>query len=215
MHRESLKGFRTDALLLWRATTARAARVPVKAWVVLGVFLMAAFLTALHTAFSAKTATLHLRVQHGLRSVEMSVWVDGDLAYSGQIMGALHKRLGLIPDSVQRTWSQRVPVSPGKHLIRVRIASDDGFVQENAISGDFVRNGERDLAVFERHSSLLLSWQIGTSGVAEGSSGLGLGRYASTLFLTIAGSIVSALTGYVIKELPKRIGSRQEAVPKS
>ncbi len=145
----------------------------------------------------------------------MSVWVDGDLTYSGQITGALHKRFGLIPDSVQRTWSQRVPVSPGKHLIRVRMASDDGSVQENAISGEFVRNGERELAVSERHSSLLLSWHINSSGVADGSSGFGLGRYASTLFLTLAGSIVSALTGYVIKELPKQIGSRQEAAPKS
>jgi len=161
MHRESLKRFGTDALLLWRSATAWAARVPVKAWVVLGVFLMAAFLMALHTAFSA---TLHLRVQHGLRSVQMSVWVDRDLAYSGQIMGTLHKRLGLISDSVQRAWSQRVPVSPGKHLVRVRMASDDGSVPENAISGKFVPNGERDLAVSERRSFLLLSWQISSSG---------------------------------------------------
>ena len=215
MHRESLKGFWTGASLLWRTMRVWAARVPVKAWVVLGVFLMAAFLMALHTAFSAKTATLHLKVQHGLRSVQMSVWVDGDLAYSGQIMGTLHKRLGLIPDSVQRTWSQRVPVSPGKHLVRVRMASDDGSVQENAISGEFVRKGERDLAVSERHSFLLLSWQISSSGVADGSSDFGLGHYASTLLLAIAGSIVSALTGYVIKELPKQIGSRQGAEPNS
>jgi len=34
------------------------------------------------------------------------------------------------------------------------------------------------------------------------------------LFLTIAGSIISALTGYAIKELPKQIGSRQSEAPK-
>lgn len=212
MHQEPLRWFWANALLRWRAATAR---VPVTAWVVLGLFLMAALLTALHTAFSAKSATLHLKVQHGLSSVQMSVWVDGDLAYSGQIMGALHKRFGLVPDSVQRTWSQRVPVSPGKHLIRVRMVSDDGSAQENAIGGEFVRNSERELAVSERHRTLLLSWQMGSSGVVDGSSGSGLGRYASTLFLTIGGSIMSALTGYVIKELPKRVGSRQEVAPRS
>lgn len=214
MYREPLKGFWTDALLVWRTARAWAVRVPVKAWVVLGVFLVAAFLMALHTAFSAKTATLHLKVQHGLHSEQISVWVDGDLAYSGQIMGSLHKMFGLIPDALQRSWSQRVPVSPGKRLIRVRIASDDGSVQEDEISGEFVRNSERDLAVSARHRTLLLSWQINSSGVADGSSGSGFGRYAGTLFLTIAGSIVSALTGYVIKELPKQIGSRQDAARK-
>jgi hypothetical protein len=60
--------------------------------------------------------------------------------------GGTAQGVGLVPDSVQRTWSERVPVSPGKHLIRVRIASDDGSVQENAISGEFVRNGERGAA---------------------------------------------------------------------
>ena len=215
MHQQPLRGFWANAMLRMRAATAWTARVPVKAWVVLGLFLMAALLTALHTAFSAKSATLHLKVQHGLSSVQMSVWVDGDLAYSGQIMGALHKRFGLVPDSVQRTWSQHVPVSPGKHLIRVRMVSDDGSAQENAIGGEFVRNSERELAVSERHRTLLLSWQMGSSGVVDGSSGSGLGRYASTLFLTIAGSIMSALTGYVIKELPKRVGSRQGVAPRS
>ena len=214
MNRESLMRLWQGGLLAWRNIRAWAARVPSKAWVVLGLFLLAAFLMALHTAVAGKTATLHLRVQHGLRSVQMSVWVDGELAYSGQIMGTLHKRFGLIPDSTQRTWSQRVPVVPGEHLVRVRMVSDDGSVAENAISGKFVRDGERDLAVSERHSSVLLSWQTSSSGAAQTSSGWSLGPYASTLFLTVAGSIVSALTGYLIKELPKQIGSHQNATPK-
>ena len=215
MQNGACKQFWTDVLRLWGGARAWVARVPRKGRVVLAVFLVAAAFLALHTALSAKTATLHLKVQHGLRSVQMSVWVDGELAYSGQIMGVLHKRLGLIPDSVQRTWSQRVPVSPGKHWIRVRMASEEGSVQENAINGEFVRDGERDLAVSERRSFLLLSWQTSGGGVAHSSLGLGLGRYAGTLLLTIAGSIVSALTGYVIRELPKKIVFRQEDVPKS
>ncbi len=214
MDHEFPSGLLEDALLVWRTARAWAVRVPLKAWGVLAVFLMAAFLMAVHTAFSAKTAALNLKVQHGLHSVQISVWVDGNLAYAGQITGSLHKRFGLIPESLQRNWSQRVPVAPGRHLIRVRIASDDASVQEDEIGGEFVRNGERDLAVSARRGSLLLSWQTSSHGVADGTSGSMLGRYASTLFLTLLGSIASAMTGYAIKELPKLIRSRQDVPAK-
>ncbi|PYX71808.1 MAG: hypothetical protein DMG72_16350 [Acidobacteria bacterium] len=212
---EKQSPLRAPATLFWQKTRQQAARVPIKAWIVLGLFTVAAILMALYTASLAKTATLHLKVQHGFRSAQIYLWVDGDLAYSGKLTGSAKKKFGLIPDSVQGSLSQNVPLTSGKHLIRVQVASDDGSTVDDGISGEFVRNSERNLSVSARRGDLSLSWQVANSTVGESPDHVGwLGRYASTLFLTIAGSIISALTGYAIRELPKQIGSRQSEAPK-
>ncbi len=138
---------RAPATSFWQKTRQQAARVPTKVWIVLGLFAVAAILMALYIASLAKTATLHLKVQHGFRSAQIYLWVDGDLAYSGKLTGSAKKKFGLIPDSVQGSLSQNVPLISGKHLIRVQIASDDGSTVDDSISGEFVRNSERNLSV--------------------------------------------------------------------
>jgi len=40
-------------------------------------------------------------------------------------------------------------------------------------------------------------------------------RYAGSFFLTIAGSVMSALTGLAIKELPARLRSTSGSAPKA
>jgi hypothetical protein len=61
-----------------------------------------------------------------------------------------------------------------------------------------------------------MNWQDLPVQVAESASTLGwMARYTSTLLLTAAGSIISAITGYAIRELPKQIGSRQAETPKA
>src|SRR5438552_18010729 len=127
---------------------------------------MSAILMALYTASLAKTATLHLKVQHGFRSAQIYLWVDGDLAYSGKLTGSAKKKFGLIPDSVQGSLSQNVPLTSGKHLIRVQVASDDGVARDDTISGDFSRNSERTLSVSARRAGIALSWQ-GATGVTS------------------------------------------------
>lgn len=215
MDQQSTVELRAQAAVVWQRVRTLAAGVPLKAWVVLGFFLTAALLMAVHTALSAKDANLRLKVQHSFRSAQLSVWVDGELAYSGKLTGYIRKRFGLIPDSLQGTLSETLPVSSGTHQVCVRVASDDGSVQEDTISAQFARNSQRTLLVSARHSDLGLSWQGESSAVAEASSESGwVGRYAGTLLLTIAGSIISALTGYAIKELPGHIRARQSAAPK-
>jgi hypothetical protein len=192
-----------------------AGRVPATAWVALGLFLLAAVFTALHTVYGRRDASLRLRVQHSLRSAQLSVWVDGDLAYSGKIVGSTRKRFGLI-ESIQGSLSETLPVSSGTHQVRVRVVSDDGTAQENTITGEFDRNSQRTLSVTARRDDVSLNWQGTGTAVSEAaaSSSGWLGHYASTLLLTLAGSIMSALAGYAIRELPKQIASRQDAVPK-
>ena len=92
---EKQSPLRAPATLFWQKTRQQAARVPIKAWIVLGLFTVAAILMALYTASLAKTATLHLKVQHGFRSAQIYLWVDGDLAYSGKLTGSAKKKFGL------------------------------------------------------------------------------------------------------------------------
>ena len=189
---------------------SQLARVPLKAWIVLGLFLVAAILMALHTALYSQDASLHLKLQHGFRSARLSVFIDDGLAYSAHLSGSTKKRFGLIPDSVQGNLTQAIPVSSGKHAIRVRVEPDDGVPVEESTSAEFASHSERDLSAAARRGGVSLTWQ-GTNAVAESSSSGASGwfsRYAGSLFMTIAGSIISALTGYAIRELPGQLRNR-------
>jgi hypothetical protein len=88
--------------------------------------------------------------------------------------------------------------------------------RKTGISGDFAHNSERELSVSAQQSRLSLSW-LGTSiAPAETSSSFGwFLRYGGSLVLTIGGSIISALTGYAIRELPARLRSTSEPGPKA
>jgi|SRR5579862_4788906 len=212
-----IESVRAAAFALWQKIRSRASRLPAKAWVVLGLFLIAATLMALHTALSEKDSNLRLKVQHSFRSAQIAVWVDGDLSYSGKLIGSVRKKYGLFSESVQGSLSQTIPISSGKHTIRVQVTADDGSSQQDTISGDFAAKSERTLSVSARHSDVSLSWQGGNVAGADSSgSGSGwLARYANTLFLTIAGSIISALAGFAVKEVPGYVKSRQEPAPKA
>ena len=197
-----------------------AVRVPAKAWVVFGLFLVAAILMALHSAFLANDSTVRLKVQHSFRSAQLSVWVDGDRAYSGKLTGTLRKRFGLIPDSMQGNLSQTIAVPSGKHQVKVRVEPEDGEPAEDVINGDFSSNSQRTLSVVARRGDVSLSWA--STGTADDASSPApsqpgwFSRYAGALIATIAGSIISALTGFALKELPGHIRARQQdAAPKA
>ncbi len=217
MSPENPTQIRAHARLLYQQACRWVARVPIKARVVLALFLAAAVLMAVHTALTAKDANLHLKLQHNFRDAQVSLWVDDDLAFSGKLTGVVKKRFGLIPtDTAQGSLSQVIPVRAGRHTLRVRIQPDDGAAQEDIINGDFPKAIESVLLVSAHHSSMAMSWQGGSSAPVETANTLGwLTRYASSFFLTIAGSIMSAVAGYVLKELPSRLRPARDTAPKA
>jgi len=171
MNRQILAQLRSKAESVDQQARKWAARVPGKARIVLALFLVAAVLMAVHTAFTAKDAILHLKVQHGFRDARISLWVDDDLAFSGRVTGSAKKRFGLIPtDLMQGSLSQIIPVRSGQHKVRVKVEPDDAAAQEDSVSGNFASNAERSLLVTARHSSLLLSWQGSGGAPLETSS---------------------------------------------
>lgn len=218
MEPEHVAQLRKKAVQIYQNARLRAVRVPVKARIVLVLFLIAAVFMAMYSAFTAKDSSLHLKLQHDFRNAQVSVWVDDDLAYSGRVTGSTKKRFGLIPtDSAQGNLSQIIPVRSGHHNIRLRIEPDDASAaQGDSLSGEFSPHVERDLIVSARHSGLAASLQGASRAAVEASSNSGansgwLSRYAGSLFLTIAGSIMSALAGYAIKELPARFRSPSDS----
>ncbi len=215
MNREYAVQLRETTTSLYRRGRQWAARVPLRARIILGLFLFSAVLMAIYTSLTAGDASLHLRLQHDFRSAQVSVWVDGDLAYSGRVTGSTRKRFGLIPtDSAQGNLSQIIAVRSGSHNIRLRIEPDNGAMQEESTHANFSPHTERDLVVSARHNGLTASWQgMGRAPVATSSSVGWLSEYAGSLFLTVAGSIVSALAGYAIKELPARRRSPSGSAP--
>jgi hypothetical protein len=182
--------------------------------IMFGLFFFAALLVALHTALSTKDASLHLTVQHSFRSADISLWIDGDLAYSGKLTGSIKKKFGLIAGSVQGSLSEIVPVSSGIHQIRVQVQPEGGTSQQNTVTGDFAANTERKLSISARPGSLSLAW-LGSTTPAPSSGSSWFAHYASALFLTIGGSIVSAITGFALRELPGHIRSRQDSAVKA
>ena len=208
---------RQKAAQLYQRARLRAALVPVKVRIVLGLVLVAGVLLAMYTALTAKDSSLHLKLQHDFHGAQVSLWVDDELAYSGKITGSARKRFGLIPsDSAQGNLSQIIPMRSGRHNIRLRIEPEDAATQEDSVSGDFSPHTERDLSVSARHSGLSVSWQgTGRSLVETSSTFNWFSRYAGSLFLTIVGSIMSALAGYAIKELPARIRSTSDSGPEA
>ena len=208
---------RQKAAQLYQRARLRAALVPVKVRSVLGLILVAGVLLAMYTALTAKDSSLHLKLQHDFHGAQVSLWVDDELAYSGKITGSARKRFGLIPtDSAQGNLSQTIPMRSDRHNIHLRIEPEDAGMQEDSVSGDFFPHTERDLSVSARHSGLSVSWQgTGRSLVETSSTFNWFSRYAGSLFLTIVGSIMSALAGYAIKELPARLRSTSDSAPEA
>jgi hypothetical protein len=210
---ESTARIRAQAVRRYEQSRAWLARLPAQARIILALFLLAAVLMVLHTASSGKDASLHFTLQHGFRSADFSLWVDGDLAYSGKLRGSTKKKFGLIPGSVYGRLSEIVPVSAGTHRIRVQVKSEDGSTQQDSLTGDFSHNSERELSVSARPNGVSLAWQAtNASGPSSGSGWFA--RYAGALCLTIGGSIISAITGFALRELPAHIRARESVEPK-
>ena len=215
MDSQHTTGLRSRVSDIYQRRRELASRVPAKAWVVLGLFFIAAILMALHTAMSSKDAYLRLNLQHSFRNADLAVWVDGDRVYSGKLHGVSRKKFGLLNEGVHGSLSENIAVPSGKHRVRLQVTSDDGSV-EDSVSGEFIRNHEVALLATARPSAVSLAWESAAGQNDSPAEGPGwFARYAGTVFLSIGGSIISALTGFAIKEVPARLRSRQPTEEKA
>ncbi len=200
---------------LWLLFNEQRQRLSLKTQIAAGLFLAVMVFLGLYTVLSSKDSILHLRVQHSFRSARIAVFVDNEAVYSGTLNGVMKKKYVVFGDTLEGSLSHDIPVTSGSHRVRVQITSGDGTTEQDSVLGDIAKNSERTLLVRARSGDVALSWQGGSSGSEESSVASAgeswMGRYAGTLILTVAGSIVSALTGFVIRELPGYLKSRQSS----
>ena len=206
-----------SASRLWRQTMARCAgqlrRVPFRLKIIalLALGTLAIFLS-FHRASPARTANLHVMVQHGLRSAQLKIWVDDRLAYQGRITGSMRKRFGLIPGAVQGSFAHAVQVASGKHTVRMQVtAAGEGYDEVGTLDGQFPASAEVNLLATARRHDLTLEWQ----GTSIAASDTDPPWYVKSLLMTMAGSIFSALTAFVIRELPNLARRGGETISKA
>jgi len=149
---------------------------------------------------TGKSASLHLICQHSLRSGELRVWADDQLVFSGKLSGVAKKKFPLFGSKTTpgvSTLTFKVP--DGHHNLRVQVVGD-GYDQSRMIPVDFSADTQSNVSVNALSRSLQVSLKDTRFAPASGDSPWYV-RYGKALFITLFGSIISALMGMVVREV--------------
>jgi serine/threonine protein kinase len=109
-------------------------------------------------AQSAAKATLLTIGEHSFRLATLSISVDGELAFRGQLTGV--RKLPFQP--IRGTVSEAIRLAPGSHVVEVHIVSEHDHCDETkTIEGQFQANELKTLAIaFAAHNSdMRLAWK--------------------------------------------------------
>ena len=107
------------------------------------------------------TATLDLAVQHQFKDATLFLFVDGKVALTRPLHGAVQKKL-IVFNGVRGVESESVEVPAGRHVVRVRALSTDQTTDlSKTVTADFVGGDSKSLQVtFEKHNTVMkLNWQ--------------------------------------------------------
>jgi serine/threonine-protein kinase len=106
-------------------------------------------------------ATLDLAVQHQFKDATLFVYIDGKVALTRPLHGAVQKKL-IVFNGVRGVESESVEIPAGRHVLRVRALSTDQTTDlSKTVTADFVGGDSKSLQVtFEKHNSVMkLTWQ--------------------------------------------------------
>jgi serine/threonine protein kinase len=105
-------------------------------------------------------AMLEVEVDHNFAEADLSIWVDNRLTYSHLLEGTDKKHL-MVFHHVQGHELHAMPLSPGKHRIRVRVTSGGAAYDQSAtLTSEFASGQENVLQVnFNKHGKINLSLQ--------------------------------------------------------
>jgi hypothetical protein len=70
--------------------------------------------------------SLQLQIEHQFSDATMWLWVDGKLLLTQTLQGESKRKLGLFHD-IHGYDSGNLQLPVGEHVVRVRVASSDGF----------------------------------------------------------------------------------------
>jgi hypothetical protein len=110
---------------------------------------------------AARSATLDLAVQHQFKDATLFLYVDGNLAITRALHGAVQKKL-VVFNGVRGVESETVQLPAGRHVLRIRALSTDQTTDlSKTVTADFVAGDAKSLQVtFEKHNAQMrLTWQ--------------------------------------------------------
>ena len=185
----------------WESCLQQLRRIPPRP-ALLAILLILIALIGWKLFVSSHAATLKIQGQHGFRTAELSVWVDGDLLKQFDLSGASKRRFGVL-QSVQGSFSQSMQVPAGTHAIRIDISSAaDNYDRSTEIAGDFVAKGQRVLYVNadRKNGNPLLSWRDSVHVSKEQAVLPDYMKLVTSFLLTAGGSVLSAAIGFLVQE---------------
>jgi serine/threonine protein kinase len=106
------------------------------------------------------SAMLEIEVEHKFADAHLSIWVDDSLTYTHPLQGTDKKHM-VVFHRVQGHEFHAVQVSPGKHVLRVEVASGGAISNQSAVvAGEFASGRENVLRInFDKHGKMILSLQ--------------------------------------------------------
>jgi hypothetical protein len=170
--------------------------------------LAAAILLAMigvYVYLGSGTAKLRIVCSHSFRTAELSVVVDGDVVYEGNISGG-RKRFGLFQKSSSGAFSKAVRVPPGKHAVQVHMAAAaEGYDQVKVSYAAFTDEQENVLSINAgRHTALNVNFQGGAIAQAPTlqteSRSSSYPKSAFSILLSVLGTMLSATISFLVQE---------------
>jgi eukaryotic-like serine/threonine-protein kinase len=106
------------------------------------------------------SAMLEIEIEHKFADAHLSIWVDDSLTYTHPLQGTDKKHM-VVFHRVQGHEFHAVQVSPGKHRLRVEVASGGAISnQSSMVEGEFASARESVLRInFDKHGKMILSLQ--------------------------------------------------------
>ena len=194
----------------WRALQGRFSKMP--RWTRFGAItvLLIVAIFAVYALLPAEQARLQIICQHGFRSAQMAVLVDGSVVYSSNLNMASKKRLGILPKgpSGLDVFSRVIDVPPGKHVVQVHISAPaEGFDQARSAAADFTPERESILQInATRRNTLAVNFegvaspQTASATAPSAPESHPLPKSGITIVFSILGTMLSASISFLVQE---------------
>lgn len=183
------------------AWLALARRIPRKAYITTLLLVGALALFSWRFSLIGENATLKLKVQHSFKTAQIAVFIDGESRYTGKLNGAAKRRFG-VRNNAQGSFSQSFHLRPGPHIVRVQIKSPaDGYNETAELAVDLSANTEQEMLVTGDRRAVTLRRPTEASQAATNTVPTWYHSYFMSLSLTLSGTVVSMLFGYLVQQL--------------
>jgi hypothetical protein len=183
-------------------------KIPVQARMAVGFGTLTLLVLIIYVYLLPGSGNLTVVCRENFRSAELSVYVDGSLAFSDQISGNAKKRFGILDERIEGTLSKVLSLPLGDHVVRAHLTSvADRFDQTKQVEVNLVSGKESTVSITAPRGELSLAYQGPSLGAVKDSGMLPSGPLRSML-VTVAGSVVSAAIGFGVQEFLK---TRKEA----